>query len=114
IVFSLIDGISNLSDVSKLSRMGGKTISFYIATTVIAVTVGLVLVNVIKQGKFLSIEKREELRELYASEMDVRIHSAQGVRDSGPLQPLIDIVPDNIFGAMADNTGMLQVIFFSI
>lgn len=114
IIFSLIDGISNLSDVSRLSRMGGKTIVFYISTTIIAVAIGLVSVNIIKPGKFLSVEKREELRATYASEMDVRINSAHTVKDDGPLQPLIDIVPDNIFGAMADNTKMLQVIFFAI
>lgn len=114
IIFSLIDGISNLSDVSRLSRMGGKTIGFYISTTIIAVAIGLVSVNIIKPGKFLSIEKREELRATYASEMGARINSAQTVKDDGPLQPLIDIVPDNIFGAMANNINMLQVIFFAI
>ncbi len=114
IIFSLIDGISNLSDVSRLSRMGGKTIAFYISTTIIAVAIGLFLVNVIKPGKFLSVDKREELRLSYASEMDGRINSAHSVKKDGPLQPLVDIVPDNIFGAMADNTNMLQVIFFAI
>lgn len=114
IVFSLIDGISNLSDVSKLSRMGGKTIVFYLATTVIAVVIALSLVNVIKPGKFLSAEKRDELKAAYASDVDLRITSAHGVKGEGPLQPLVDIVPENIFGAMGDNTNMLQVIFFAI
>lgn len=57
IIFSLIDGISNLSDVSKLSRIGGRTIGLYLATTVLAVTIGLVLVNLIQPGKFLTPEK---------------------------------------------------------
>ncbi|MDH4058211.1 MAG: dicarboxylate/amino acid:cation symporter, partial [Cyclobacteriaceae bacterium] len=114
ILFSLIDGISNLSDVSKLSRIGGRTIGFYLATTVIAVTIGLVLVNVINPGKFLSAEKREELSKAYASDIDTRITSAQDLRDDGPLQTLVDIVPDNIFGAVSNNTNMLQVIFFAI
>lgn len=114
IIFSLIDGISNLTDVSRLSRIGGKTIIFYLSTTVIAVTIGLAAVNLFAPGKFLSADKREELRSTYASEMDVRIHSAHDVQGSGPLQPLVDIVPDNIFGAVSNNTNMLQVIFFSI
>jgi Na+/H+-dicarboxylate symporter len=100
IIFSLIDGISNLSDVSRLSRMGGKTIAFYISTTIIAVAIGLVSVNIIMPGKFLSVDKREELRTTYASEMTDRISSAHTVKDDGPLQPFVDIVPDNIFGAM--------------
>jgi proton glutamate symport protein len=114
ILFSLIDGISNLSDISKLSRIGGRTIGLYLATTVIAVTIGLVLVNVIQPGKFLSPEKREELSQAYASDTDTRITSAQHVKDDGPLQILVDIVPDNIFGAMSNNTNMLQIIFFAI
>lgn len=114
IIFSLIDGVSNLSDVSRLSRIGGKTIAFYLFTTVIAVSIGLGLVNLIKPGKFMSAEKREELRTAYASDMDLRITSAHSVKDESPLQPLVDIVPDNIFGAVSDNTNMLQVIFFAI
>lgn len=114
IIFSLIDGISNLSDISKLSRIGGRTIALYLATTVIAVTIGLVLVNVIEPGKFLSPEKREELSQAYASDMDMRITSAHDLKDDGPLQVLVDIVPDNIFGAVSNNTNMLQVIFFAI
>lgn len=114
IIFSLIDGVSNLTDVSRLSRIGGKTIALYLCTTVIAVTLGLVLVNVIQPGKMLSVEKREELREAYASDMDERVTSAHEVSDEGPLQPLVEIVPDNFFGAASDNSNMLQIIFFSI
>lgn len=114
IIFSLIDGISNLSDVSKLSRIGGRTIGLYLSTTVLAVTIGLVLVNVIKPGKFLTPEKREELSNAYASDIGSRISSAQNVQDDGPLQILVDIVPENVFGAMSNNSNMLQIIFFAM
>lgn len=114
IIFSLIDGISNLTDVSKLSRIGGRTIVFYLATTVVAVTIGLVLVNVIKPGKFLTPEKREELGNAYASDINSRITSAHEVKDDGPLQILVDIVPENVFGAMSSNSNMLQIIFFAM
>lgn len=114
IIFSLVDGVSNLTDVSRLSRIGGKTITFYLATTVIAVTLGLGLVNLIKPGKFLTTERREELRGAYASDLDSRITTAHEAKEQGPLQVLVDIVPDNFFGAASVNTNMLQVIFFSI
>ncbi len=114
IIFSLIDGISNLTDVTRLSRIGGKTIAFYLSTTIIAVTIGLCLVNLIKPGKFMSPEKRDELREAYAADMDTRIVSAHGVKDVTPLKPLVDVVPENFLGSAADNTNMLQVIFFAI
>ena len=47
---SLIKGVASLSDVSRLSRIGGKTVFLYLTTTVIAVTIGLVLVNTVKPG----------------------------------------------------------------
>ncbi len=114
IIFSLIDGVSNLSDVSRLSRIGGKTMAIYIGTTVLAVTIGLLLVNAASPGKLLSAEKREELRSAYAADMDLRINSAKKVSDEGPLQMLVDIVPDNFFNAASNNGNMLQIIFFAI
>jgi Na+/H+-dicarboxylate symporter len=114
IIFSLIDGISNLTDVSRLSRIGGKTIIFYLSTTIIAVSLGLGIVNLIKPGKFMSSEKRDELREAYAADMENRITSAHEVKEVSPLQPLVDVVPENFFGSASDNTNMLQVIFFAI
>ncbi len=114
IIVSLIDGVSNLSDVSKLSRIGGKTIGLYMLTTVFAITIGLILVNIIEPGKLLSSERRDSLRETFASDLDKSITAAHTTSDAGPLQPLINIVPDNFFKAASDNTNMLQVIFFSI
>jgi Na+/H+-dicarboxylate symporter len=57
VLFSIISGVSQLSDASSLGRMGAKTISFYLITTIFAVTVGLVLVNVIKPGNFINEEQ---------------------------------------------------------
>lgn len=109
IVVSLINGISGLKDVSQLSRLGLKTIVLYLITTVMAVSVGLVIVNITKPGKFLSEEKAVEFRAKYNANV-----SQQVPTESGPLQFVVDIVPDNIFKALTDNTRMLQVIFFSL
>lgn len=114
ILVSLIAGISNLQDITKLSRIGTKTITFYIISTVVAITIGLALVNTIKPGTFLDDEKRVELGEKYASEADLTVQDASKVKESGPLQVILDIVPDNIFNAASNNRNMLQVIFFSI
>jgi len=113
ILVSLIDGISNLTDMSKLSRIGGKTITFYIITTVVAITIGLLLVNTIRPGNFLDEEKRDELKELYASEAQMRVSDATDEQDKGPLQMFVNIVPSNIFLATTNNRLMLQVIFFA-
>jgi proton glutamate symport protein len=114
ILVSLISGISNLKDITKLSRIGGKTLALYITTTVIAITIGLVAVNTIKPGNFLSKEKQEELSEKYAKDANLKVSDAEKLKQTGPLQVLVDIVPDNIFGAAGSNRNMLQVIFFAI
>lgn len=114
IMVSLISGVSNLRDITRLSRIGGKTLTFYLITTVIAITVGLIAVNSIQPGKYLSEEKRIELGERYAGDANMRVTAAESLTSAGPLQVIVDIVPDNIFGAASSNTNMLQVIFFAI
>ena len=114
ILGSLIKGISDLKDISQLSSIGLQTISLYIATTVIAVSVGLTIVNIVKPGKRIAEETRTELVTRYASDASQRQADAQRQLESGPLDALENIVPDNIFGAAADNTNMLQIIFFAI
>ena len=114
ILASLIKGISDLKDISKLSSMGGLTITTYLTTTVIAVSIGLLVVNGFKPGNTISDETRTELVEAYSNDADQKREIAQEKKESGPLQPLVDLVPSNFLGAASDNKNMLQVIFFSI
>ena len=114
ILASLIKGISDLKDISKLSKMGGRTIITYLITTLTAVTIGLVLVNLIQPGKSISVETRNELVEAYASDTQSKQEAAAKQQQSGPLQALIDVVPSNIFLAASNNRNMLQVIFFAL
>ncbi len=114
ILASLIKGVSDLKDISKLSKMGGRTIGIYIVTTVIAVSIGLTIVNVIKPGSSISEETRNELVENYKGDADSKISQANEQKESGPLRALEDLVPSNIFAAASDNGNMLQVIFFAI
>jgi len=114
ILASLIKGVSDLKDISKLSKMGGRTIGIYIITTVIAVCIGLLLVNIIKPGASISENTRQELVQNYSEDADKYKEEASKQKESGPLQALVEIVPDNIFGAASENKNMLQVIFFAI
>jgi Na+/H+-dicarboxylate symporter len=110
---SLIKGVASLSDISKLSRIGGKTIAIYLVSTVIAVTIGLLLVNTVKPGEGFdkdSISQTEKIQE----GANKKIEAAKNVKDEGPLKFLVDIVPTNIFDAASNNRNMLQVIFFAI
>lgn len=111
---SLVIGVANLGDISKLSRIGGKTIFAYLITTILAITIGLLLVNIIKPGDSLPQETRESLMSLYDDAVGTKAEKAAEVRSQGPLQPLIEIVPENIVKAAADNSSMLQVVFFAI
>ena len=113
---SLIKGISDLKDISKFKNIGLKTISIYIATTVIAITIGLLLVNIVKPGEGISDETIQKLTETYANSSGVKSKLSEASKQisNGPLQFLIEMVPDNAIKAMGNNKSMLQVIFFTI
>ncbi|MBV6653513.1 MAG: dicarboxylate/amino acid:cation symporter [Mameliella sp.] len=154
VLFSIIGGVAGLPDPSKLGRMGAKTLFAYVVTTVAAVTVGLVVVNLFQPGNYIDEGQRVKNRlkyELWAEStpggmildgerylskpeyaelvaeaqvamktemsdegVEKRMKAAQEFKDAGPLQFLVDFVPDNIFAALTDSGRMLQIIFFGI
>lgn len=116
ILASLVKGISDLKDISKFKNIGLRTIGTYIVTTVVAITIGLLLVNVLQPGNGISEETVTKLTDTYAGDVGVtsKLEEASRQKESGPLQFLIDMVPDNAFSALSDNGLMLQVIFFAI
>lgn len=116
ILASLIKGISDLKDISKFKRIGGRTILIYISTTIIAIVIGLSLVNLLKPGANITEATIDKLTETYAtnSKISSRIAEASKQQSRGPLQFLIDMVPQNAVAAMSNNKLMLQVIFFAI
>ncbi|HPN21841.1 MAG TPA: dicarboxylate/amino acid:cation symporter, partial [Tenuifilaceae bacterium] len=111
---SLVAGVAGLSDITKLSRIGLKTISLYILTTLIAVSLGLVIVNVIKPGNFFPDEKRVEFVSKYSVDLAAKQQAAENIKERSPIQFLVDIVPENVVQAATSNTSMLQVIFFAL
>ncbi|WP_420379405.1 dicarboxylate/amino acid:cation symporter [Gilvibacter sp.] len=114
ILASLIKGISDLKDISKFRNIGLRTIVTYILTTVIAISIGLVLVNLAQPGDGISEETVAKLSETYAENSGVTSKIQEAGKDRGPLQFLVEMVPDNAFKAFSDNGLMLQVIFFTI
>lgn len=153
VLFSIINGVANIGDPKSLGRMGGKTLLAYLITTIMAVGIGLVLVNLIKPGKLIDeearidnrisyevwaadngyeikdginyledpafIERAQRITDLSRSEIadatvSDKMQTANKTKSSGPLQPLVDIVPSNFFASLADNGLMLQVIFFGL
>lgn len=95
---SLVVGASSVGDVKKLGRMGGKTVGYYLITTAIAVTIGLILGNVLQPGAGLELP------------VDAKY---QGKEAPSVIAVLLDIVPQNPIAALVDG-NMLQIIFFAI
>lgn len=153
VLFSIISGVANIGDPKSLGRMGGKTLLIYLLTTVLAISLGLILVNTFKPGKLMDEQSRIDNRisyEIWASEQGYelkdginyledpefldraqeisalsqselkevsisdRLETAEKQQETTPLQPLIDIVPDNFFHSLSNNGLMLQIIFFAI
>jgi len=150
VLFSIISGVASLGDPAKLGRLGVKTVVTYLLTTMTAVMVGLLLVNLFQPGARVSSDLIESNRIRYelwrdANGIEVlddirlrndpaladkvaditeeqvqmndwvmdKLNKAERTKSSGPLQPLVDVVPTNIFRALAD-MSMLQIIFFAV
>jgi len=115
ILASLIKGISDLKDISKIKKMGLRTIIIYVLTTVVAIIIGLGIVNVVKPGAGMSADTIEKIKIKYENSAGVadKLAKATAQNDAGPLQALIDIFPSNIFQSFA-NASMLQIIFFAL
>ena len=114
VLSSLITGVASLGDLKKLSRIGGKTITIYLGTTVVAVVIGLALVNTLRPGDRVPADMREKLRDTYAVQAIDRQAAAAAAKERGPLELLIDIVPSNVFESVSNNRNMLQVVFVAM
>lgn len=114
IVASLIKGISDLEDIAKFSKIGIQTIVIYIITTVIAVFIGITVVHIVNPGLAVSDETIAQILEDNGGAADSKISMAATTQEQGPLQFVEDLVPSNVFAALADNGSMLKVIFFVV
>ncbi len=114
VLASLITGVASLHNLTKLSRIGGKTIAIYIGTTICAITIGLILVNTLRPGDVMPLELSQQLQDNFQSEAQARTQVADTVQESGPLQPLVNAIPQNLVNAASNNRNMLQVVFFAL
>jgi len=114
VLASLTTGVASLSDLRKLSRIGSKTIAIYVGTTAVAVTIGLLIVNVMRPGDRVPESVRAQLQEQFADDVSAREEAAENVEERGPLQLLEDIVPSNFLASASSNRNMLQVVFVSL
>jgi Na+/H+-dicarboxylate symporter len=108
---SLVVGTASLGDITKLGRIGGKTVLYYLATTAVAVTIGLVLSNLIQPGSRIDAAALEGLRSTYMAEGASRVELAREA--PGLLEILLRMIPRNPIEALASG-DMLPIIFFAI
>lgn len=111
---SLVKGVTGLKDIATFSRMGIRTVLIYIGTTAVAVVVGLSLGLLVKPGNLVDRSQLAHIQTEYEMVAAEKKLEAEMTESAGPLAFLNDIVPDNITGALGDNSKMLQIIFFAI
>lgn len=114
VIASLVVGVASLNDMTKLSRMGGKTIAIYLVTTSLAIIIGLTVVNVMQPGKALPEDTRASLMASYSQTVEGREEAAEAVQDRNIMDFFVDIVPSNFFDAASDNSNMLQIVFVAL
>jgi len=114
VLTSLITGVASLSDLRKLSRIGGKTIGIYLVTTAVAVTIGVLLTDLVRPGDAFSPELRDGLVATFGETAAERTETAADVSERGPLQFLVDMVSENAFASFSSNGSMLQVVVIAI
>ena len=115
IFVSLVVGVTSIEDVTKLSRIGGKTFLIYTATTILAVALGLIMANLIKPGQVISEQTRDRLMTLYTVETGQHGATTKAIQEKGePLQRLVDLVPENLVASMSNNENLLQVVLVAI
>lgn len=111
VFFSLVVGVASLGDFRALGRLGGRTIGYFMMTTVVALTIGVGLANLIKPGKLLSADDRSQLLASYQGSVGGTVERA--AEAPSLVDQIVAIVPTNPIGALA-NGEMLQVIFFAL
>jgi Na+/H+-dicarboxylate symporter len=114
VFFSLVKGITSLRDLSKLSKLGFRTITIYLCTTVIAITIGLVLVNLTNPGNTFSEQKKIQLKEKFGETAKKKSDDALEVKKRPPLQFLVDMFSENVFKSFTENSKMLQIILIAL
>jgi proton glutamate symport protein len=111
VVASLVLGTASLGDIGRLGRLGGKTIGFYLGTTAVAVSIGLLVSNVVQPGARIDPTTRDALVAQFEGDAAARLQLAE--QRPTVVETLLNMVPTNPLGAAAD-FNLLQLIFFSI
>ena len=108
---SLVSGTASLGDFGKMKRIGSKTLAYYLASTAVAITVGLLFANLFQPGSGMSEEVQAKLMQNYSGAADAKVAAAAG--GVSTVDTFLNMIPSNPFEALG-GASMLQIIFFSI
>lgn len=111
---SLIKGVINLKDTTKLVSMGWRTLMLYFGSTLVATILGIILVVLIRPGDILSEETSKEHFGIYASQADVTIKNVSEYAEQSPLEPFVEMIPNNVVKALSGETTMLQALILAV
>ena len=111
VVASLVIGTASLGDLRKLGRIGGKTVAYYLSTTAIAVTIGIVLSNLVRPGARIDPATRDSLSAAFAEEAGQRV--ALAAEKPSVVETLLNMIPRNPVQAAAE-MDLLPLIIFTI
>jgi proton glutamate symport protein len=111
VVASLMVGTASLGDLAKLGRIGGKTVAFYMCTTAVAVTIGLVMSNLVRPGARIDQTTRDAL----SAQFEEQAAGALTLAEEAPsvVETLLSLIPRNPVQAAAE-LDLLPLIFFTI
>jgi proton glutamate symport protein len=108
---SLLVGIASINSIKRLGQIGIRTLLFYIVSTALAVSIGLIIANIIQPGGSIPEDMQVKLKEEYEQLAGDKI--SQAVERPSTIDLLLDIIPENPARSMAEGK-MLQIIFFAI
>lgn len=111
VLSSLVVGAASIRDTKKLSRIGSKTIVYYLISTALAISIGLIIANIFNPGKGLDVAVSEQLRSQYSG----NVAESLGNSNINMVDQFVNIVPQNPFYSLATERGeMLQIVFFAL
>lgn len=120
IITAVISGITGMKGIEGFGRLGLKTVGFYLCSSFVAITMGLLIVNMIEPG-LVNGEPNEAIRAAFAdTEATADSTEKDKVRDAGEregkdfLGVFKAMLPENVVAAASDNGQLLGVIVFSI
>ncbi|AKF95611.1 dicarboxylate/amino acid:cation symporter [Brevibacillus laterosporus] len=105
VFFTIVHGIAGMGDMKKVGRIGGKALLYFEIVTTLALAIGIFVVNIIKPGVGIDTSK--------AASTDISKYTSSATESGSFLDFLVNIVPDNVVGAMAKGE-LLPILFFAV